>query len=122
MKTRSVEAKTVDEWNAYRDDIYKENRGVFLAHIIKPSSMSGQKFDIAIYLIKHRSNDLSDIDKAEFFFGRHWHNRIYQVKNEGGYIGLLVSAYGEFLCTCCITFSDGYQVYLHRYIDFEMEK
>ncbi len=98
---RPAERKTAGEWNAYRDGIYKENRGVFLTHVITPSSLPGQKYDITTYLIKHQSYNLSDIDKAEFFFGRKWHNRIYEVKNEGGYIGLSVSAYGEFLCTCC---------------------
>lgn len=122
INSQSVEPKTAIEWNAYRDGVYKENRGVFLTHTISPSTLPDQKFDIAIYLIKHQSDDLSDVEKAEFFFGRNWYNKIYKVKNEGGYIGLLISAYGEFLCTCRLTFKDGYQVYLHRYIDFETRK
>lgn len=119
IKENPIEPKTADEWNTLRDEIYKENRGVFLTHVVKPSTMPNQKFDIMIYLIKHQSEDLGEVDYAEFFFGRMWHNKVYKIKNNGDFVGLLVSAYGEFLCTCRVTFKDGYQAYLQRYIDFE---
>jgi hypothetical protein len=35
-------------------------------------------------------------------------------------MGVRLSAYGPFLCTCLVTFEDGEQVSLYRYIDFEM--
>ena len=111
----------MEEWNKYRFDIYKENRDVFLTHVITPSKLKNQKFDIFIYLVKHRTKDLSDVDHAEFFFGPKWKNKIFNCRNDGGFVGVLTAAYGEFLCTCCVTFKDGYQVYLSRYIDFEAE-
>ena len=42
--------------------------------------------------------------------------------HEGDVIEVRVSAYGSFLCTCLVTFEDGEQVSLYRYIDFEMGK
>ena len=115
------ELRTIEEWNKHRNGIYERNRGVFLVHVITPSKIKGQKFDIFIYLKRNKSEDLSDIGHAKFFLGRFWGNEIFEVQNDGGYIGLSTSAFGPFLCTCCVTFNDGYSLHLSRYIDFEME-
>ena len=113
---------TEKEWTYFRNGIYENNRGIFLTHVIEPSRREGQIYDIFIYLMRHQSFDLTDIEYAEFFFGHMWNNKIYKVKNTGGYIGIIPSAYGEFLCTCRVTFTDGYQINIHRYIDFEAGK
>lgn len=114
--------KTTKEWIEHRHDIEKRNREVYLIHALRPSRKPKQKFDVYIYLVRHRSEDLSDIDHAMFFLGRHWGNRVFHVQNEGGLIGISISAYGPVLCTCRVTFKDGYEVHLSRYIDFEMGK
>lgn len=118
---------SIQEWNNVRVDVYRDNRNIFLAHTLRPSKKSGQEYDLAIYLIPHRSNDpkyrredLSDIIQAEFFFGEHFGNKVFRVKNKGGTVGMVVSAYGPFLCTCRVMFSDGHHVMLNRYTDFEM--
>jgi hypothetical protein len=85
-----------------------------------------QKFDIAIYLLSHQpetsdSYNLRDVDHVEFFFGPKWGNKIFDITNNGGLIGISISAYGPFLCTCRVTFKDKKQICLSRYIDFEME-
>ena len=48
-------------------------------------------------------------------------NKIYKVKNTGGYIGIIPSAYGEFLCTCKrVIYLYGYQnQHSSDNIDFE---
>jgi hypothetical protein len=107
-------------WELARTDIYRRNRGVFLTHVLHPSKDPGQEFDIFIYLLKHKSDDLSDIRHAEFFFGHMWGNRVFKEKKKAGRIGVSTSAYGPFLCTCQVTFKDGYQAKIDRYIDFEM--
>ncbi len=119
--------RSIQEWNSVRVDVYRDNRNVFLAHTLRPSKKAGQEYDIAIYLVPHRSNDpkyrredLSDITQAEFFLGEHFGNKVFHVKNKGGTVGIVVSAYGPFLCTCRVVFSDGHRVMLNRYIDFEM--
>jgi hypothetical protein len=114
--------ETAEEWEKFRNGVYENNRGVFITHVIEPSKQKGQLYDIFIYLMRHQSSDLSDIECAEFFFGHMWKNKIYKVENTGGLIGIIPSAYGEFLCTCRVTFTDGYQINIHRYIDFEAGK
>jgi hypothetical protein len=103
-----------------RERIYNKNRGYFVVHVLEPSQKRQQYFDIFIYIIKHKSTDYSDIQKVEFFFGKYWNNKIFIGKKSGGYIGIKTSAYGPFLCTCRITFTDQTVASLYRYIDFEM--
>lgn len=107
-------------WAERRSKIYQDTRGVFLVHVIEPSEEPGQLYDIFVYLIRHKSDNFSDVSHAEFFFGHYWGNEVYREESKDGLIGVLTSAYGPFLCTCRVTFKDGYFVDLHRYIDFEM--
>lgn len=113
----------IQQWTEARVDIYTKNRGVFLVHVLKPSQKPGQKFDIFMFLIGH--HDAGALDKiayAEFFFGKHWGNRVIKVEKKGDLIGLSTSAYGPFLAICLVVFTDGYKVTLNHYIDFEMGK
>lgn len=119
---RGTVSETPDEWNARRNAIYTAQRNVFLTHIIRPSSKPGQTFDVFIYLIRHKSDDFSDIRVAEFFLGPYWENRVFPAVEQNGFIGISTSAYGTFLCICRVTFTDGTSVYLERYIDFEMQR
>jgi hypothetical protein len=113
-----ITPKTTEEWNEYRYGIYQKNRDLFFVHILAPSRKARQKFDIFVFLKRHRGADLSDVKYAEFFFGPHWDNQVFRVENTGGYIGLQMSAYGEFLCVCRVTMLDGSKITLERYIDF----
>jgi len=119
--------RSVRDWTDVRVGVYRDNRNVFLAHTIRPSKKPGQLYDIAIYLIPHRSNDpkyrrsdLSDVVEAEFFLGGYFDNQVFRVNNRGGVIGITTSAYGPFLCTCRVSFTDEERLMLNRYIDFEM--
>lgn len=116
---------TVNARIQHRRGIYEENRGVFIAYIVTPSKKVGQKFDVYIYLIRHSPSDttpadLSDVVKADFFFGSYWGNQIFEASRAEEKIGIITSAYGSFLCTCLVQFRDGHQVLLDRYVDFEM--
>jgi hypothetical protein len=119
--------QSVKDWTDIRVGVYRDSRNVFLAHTIRPSKKPTQLYDIAIYLIPHHSNDpkflrtdLSDIVEAEFFLGGYFNNKVFKIKNRGGVIGITTSAYGPFLCTCRVLFTDGERLMLNRYIDFEM--
>ena len=107
-------------WAERRNKIYDETRRVFLVHVIQPSSEPGQLYDVFIYLKRHKSSDFTDVSFAEFFFGHYWGNEVFREEPREGLIGVSTSAYGPFLCTCRVTFKDGYSVDLHRYVDFEM--
>jgi hypothetical protein len=114
--------ETPNEWNQRRKAIYADHRNIFLTHIIQPTSKPRQKFDVFIYLIRHDSEDFSDIRVAEFFLGPYWDNKVFPAIEQNGFIGISTSAYGTFLCICRVTFTDGTNVYLERYIDFEMQR
>jgi hypothetical protein len=109
-----------------RKSIYQENQGYFLTHTLYPSSNVGLEFDIFIYLIKHekgkvgKTSNLPEIENAEFFFGTEWHSRIFKIDNRGGKVGISTSAFAPFLALCRVTLRDGSQIFLSRYIDFEM--
>ncbi|MGE0849067.1 MAG: pYEATS domain-containing protein [Hyphomicrobiaceae bacterium] len=112
--------ETPSERSAHREKIYEDTRGFFIVHVIQPSRIRGQKYDIFIYLVGRNEKPLDEIKSAEFFFGRHWGNRIYKGERSGNYIGVRTSAYGPFLCTCKVTFSSGDSAMIYRFIDFEM--
>lgn len=115
--------KPIEYWADARKHIYSNNRGIFLTHVIKPSGVEGQKYDTFIYLVRHESNDFSDVQYAEFFLGPYWDNLVFKaIEENNGFIGISTSAYGTFLCLCRVIFKDGSQIKIHRYIDFEAEK
>ena len=119
---RGPVVETPNEWNERRNKVYADHRNLFLTHVIRPSSKPGQRFDVSIYLIRHKSDDLSDIRVAEFFLGPYWENKIFPAVLQNGFIGIATSAYGTFLCLCRVTFVDGTSIYLERYIDFESQR
>jgi hypothetical protein len=123
-RSTTPELKTRDKWHEYRTNIYKQRDGIFLVHSLTPSQTPGQLLDVFIYLLQHPRReqpraDLSSVDYAEFFLGEGWGDRVFKVPNEGHHIGIVVSAYGPFLCTCRITYKDRSQVLTDRCIDFE---
>ena len=107
-----------NQWEKRRTQIYSNNKGLFMAHILKPSGME-RHYDIYIYLIRHKSKNFSDIKYVEFFFGHHWGNKIFKIKNKNKIIGIMASVYGPFLCTCRVKFKDDSVCELYKYIDFE---
>ena len=123
--TKPIIGSEGEEREKQRVSIYERNKGLFITHIIYPSYHDDgdyENFDIFIYLIRHKSNNYCDVEKAEFFFGHMWNNQIFRVKSRDGLIGIRTSAYKPFLCTCKVKFTDGTEVVLDRYIDFEMTK
>jgi len=107
-----------------RQEIYSNRRNLFIAHLLTPSKLPEQKYDIYMYLIRHPDeklpSNLSDVVSAEFYFGKYWGNRVFEATRVGSRIGVATSAYGSFLCTCRVRFEDGYEIILDKYIDFEM--
>jgi prokaryotic YEATS domain len=117
---------TIDapSWTRARDQIYEDNRNVFLVHQIRPSQRAGQKYDIFVFLAGAHGVKPSDIvDQADFFLGRFWGNSVFSVRNPGAgqTIGIRTSAYGTALCVCRVKFKNSdSEVILHRFLDFEM--
>lgn len=110
------------DWSKERNDIYGNNERLFMAHVIEPTKKRGQLFDIFIFLVRHKSKDMSDVEYAEFFLGKYWGNKVFRGVEKDGMIGISTSAYGPFLCICRVKMKDGRMIKLHRYIDFEMDR
>lgn len=110
------------EREEHRVKIYEKHKGLFITHLIYPSLMEDQRFEIFIYLIRHKLDNFSDIDKATFFFGHMWGNQVFTETIKNGMIGISTSAYKPFLCTCCVRFKNGDEIQLDRYIDLEIAK
>ena len=126
IRTDSSPAKP---WTHDRYTRYKSRRFTELVHVIEPSNDPEQEYDILLYLFRHRPQGagspfgLNDVEKAEFYLGPAWKDRVFTCQNDGsgGYLGLKISAFGTFMCLCRVTFTDGETVVLDRYIDFESQ-
>lgn len=103
-----------------RKQYYEPTRRIFLVHRIAPSKDPHQLYDIAIYLLPHEDNSLIAVHKVEYYFGRSWGNRIFTSIDRANNFLISTSAFGPFVCTAEVHFSDGTAVMLWRYIDFEM--
>ncbi len=118
-KEISTNSQNPADWNNLRRSTYTNSEGVLLVHTLWPSKEDNQDFDIYIYLIKHKSGSLEEIEYAEFFFGKMWDNKIFKVENKDNKIGIYTAAYGPFLCLCKVKFKSGKEIFIDRYIDFE---
>jgi Domain of unknown function (DUF4062) len=118
-----------EAWNKERYSIYDKNKNLFLHYDLEASNVSGQKFDVTIYLVRKsnsniglRRDDLHDVERAEFFFGPSWNNNIYTVQNTDGRVGIVTSAYGEFLAHCKVYVrGESLPINLHQFIRFPNE-
>lgn len=107
-------------WEKDRDGVYHANRGIFLTHLLTPSDSRDQRFDIFIFLVRHKQNGFPDVKQAEFFLGKYWDNKVFTETPHDDTIGIRISAYGPFMCLCKVTFTDGQQITLNHYVGFEM--
>jgi hypothetical protein len=77
-------------------------------------------YDIQLYLVPHRDASLMNLSKVEYYFGRHWGNQIFTSIDRARGFPITTSAYGPFMCTARLYFTDGEAVIINRYVDFEM--
>jgi hypothetical protein len=111
---------------------YRENNdNLFLVHFLEPSIIPGQNYDVTIHLVRHvwggenQTTNFRDVHKAYFYFGPSWRDekskdgKVFEVPNEQKYIGVRIAAWGTFLATCLVVYTNDKSLILHRYIDFE---
>jgi hypothetical protein len=108
-----------DRWRQ-REDYYKPNRNIHLVHRLAPSKETGMLYDIQLYVIPHKDASLANLSKVEYYFGRHWGNQIFTSVDRARGFPITTSAFGVFMCTAKLYFSDGETVMVNRYVDFEM--
>jgi hypothetical protein len=108
-----------ERWNQ-REQYYRPNRNILIVHRLAPSSLSGMLYDIQIYAVPHKDATLACLNKVEYYFGKYWGNQIFTSIDRARGFEITTSAYGAFMCTAKLHFSDGEDVIINRYIDFEM--
>jgi hypothetical protein len=77
-------------------------------------------YDIQLYVIPHKDATLANLSKVEYYFGRYWGNQIFTSVDRARGFPITTSAYGPFMCTANLCFSDGETIMINRYVDFEM--
>jgi len=114
-----------------RNDLYIENRNLFIIHTWRPSARRGQVADISIRLTEHMrrgpktgqastERPLTDrlIEKVEYDLGTSWKGPFIKSNVEEDF-RLDVSAYGPSLCAARVYFNNGYPpITIYRYLDF----
>lgn len=103
-----------------RERYYEPNRNIHLVHRLAPSDLPGMLYDIELYMVPHRGATLAAIDHVEYYFGRHWRNKVFVVNDRARSFRITTSAFGAFMCTAQLVFTDGERVMVNRYVDFEM--
>ena len=112
------ELLTGEDWARLRDAEKARSRRIYLAHDVYPSSRPGQVADILVYLAGGRRARWDEVASAEFYLGEKWGDRVFRVEKQGdGPLGIWLSAYGPPLCVCRVTFTDGEQVVLSRFLN-----
>lgn len=112
--------------SALRAQMGAEQRGVHLVHVVAPSDRQGERYEIFAYLHgwgRERFDlpgDLSDVARAEFFLGPLFTPSHVTVENDrGSRLGFVTTAHAPALCLCKLTFRDGHETVVSRYLDFE---
>lgn len=77
-------------------------------------------YDIQLYIIPHKDATLASVSTVEYYFGKHWGNQIFVSNDRARGFPIGTSAYGSFMCTAELTFTDGTKTMINRYVDFEM--
>lgn len=105
-----------------REQYYVPNRQLMLVHRIAPSAKPDQLYDVVLYLVPHPTSDatLVSVKKVAYYFGKSWGRSIFTSADRARSFAIATSAYGPFMCTAEIHFSDGEVVTVARYVDFEM--
>src|SRR5438270_87220 len=93
----TTDGKAANNFIDERNAIYKSNRGLFLVHVLEPTTDRTQEYDLFIYILPHKDTDITIVKKAEFFFGQYWGNELFLGTRVGNVIGVRTSAYGPFL-------------------------
>lgn len=118
-RRRDVTVRVDATWEEIRNSRRDSSRGIYLAHVLRPSGLPKQKYDVFIFLSRPKKPELAEVRHAEFYFGKYWGHRVFTVQQRDK-IGVATAAYGPFLAICKITFMDGSEAWVDRFVDFEM--
>jgi hypothetical protein len=103
----------------------ESQHGIFLTHILGPSTQSPNQsgvkyYSVAIRVTPHEDAG-NDVKSASFYLGRSWGNSVFHGKRgPDGRFGIVTEAFGSFLALCEVEFVGGERILLDHYCDFDM--
>lgn len=103
-----------------RKRYYAAARGIMLVHKLLRSREPGQLYDAVLYVIPHGTASLAAVARVEYFFGHMWGHRVFPSTDRSRGFPVVTSAYGPFLYSAKLYFTDGSTATVFRYADFEM--
>jgi hypothetical protein len=103
-----------------RAAIAMASRRVYVVHRLQTARNPTQLYDVVLYVIPASEGTLACVRSVEYFFGRFWGHRIFTSEDRSKSFPVTLSAYGPFLCTAKIVFTDGESYTMYRFVDFEM--
>jgi hypothetical protein len=122
-KIEPLNIEVFENLDKERKQIYEYNKGIFLVHEWRPSTIKGQKADIILFIAEHPKQKLTvgKIKSVEYELGRKFFNTTIIKTNESENFRLDVSAYAGMLCIAKVTFTNNETITLTRYINFDEE-
>lgn len=112
-----------DEREDERRAAYEAQRGLFLVHSTRPSSVPGQTVDILLRLHQHGPGPLAEgtVKSVEYHLGPKFSKRTITKDNPSDGFALGISAYGPLLCLARVHFDDGSNpLELQRYVNIDL--
>jgi hypothetical protein len=110
-----------DGGDFYRQRQALRDNSLFLVHRIAPSTENGQLYDVLVYLVPGlRHGSLLDVTSVEYYFSNYWNRNIFTSTDRASAFSISTSAFAPFTCTARVKRANEDDIYLHRYIDFEM--
>ena len=103
-----------------RAQIAVASRRVYIVHRLQTSADPSQLYDVVLYAVPATEGSLASVRHIEYFFGRAWGHIIYTSEDRAKGFPVTLSAWGPFLCTAKLVFTDGTSYTMYRFIDFEM--
>lgn len=103
-----------------RDQTAQDSRRVYIVHRLQTSNDATQLYDVMIYAVPTGEGTLSSVRRIEYYFGRSWGYLVYTSSDRAKGFSITLSAWGPFLCTAKIVFTDSSHFMMYRFIDFEM--
>lgn len=122
----TVVNQPADDLKKYRQELYDRQRGLFLVHSWRPSTMPGQVADISIRLHEHGKawKPLTEgkVERVDYYLGEHFFGgQVVSKTNANDNFRLDVAAYGTSSWVAKVHFNDGSPpVILQRYVDFAL--
>ena len=117
---RSFKDLSGTDLNRLRRQVYDNQRGIFLAHVLGTPKSPRQAYRVAIFVVGHKRPITPEaVEGATIFLGEAWGSQKFEASwsNEGR-LGVVVEAFGPFLAVGEVRLTTGERVVARHYVEF----